>query len=89
MSLGCGFAVNSTIPECTRCRPRSGADEFSPASTPGIALLTGQSLGCCGHFKRKGCDAGPLVGTIAPLRRHVPYGSEAFWVLLALSDETR
>jgi hypothetical protein len=32
---------------------------------------------------------GPLVGLIAALRFHLPSGSEAFWVLLALSEETR
>jgi hypothetical protein len=31
----------------------------------------------------------PLLGLIAALRLHLPFGPEAFWVLLALSDETR
>jgi hypothetical protein len=31
----------------------------------------------------------PLLGLIVALRLHLPFGPEAFWVLLALSDETR
>ncbi len=92
MSLGCGFAANSTIPEM-----RPDADRvpvrmnFRRRRTPlDHCCWSGQSLSVLVRLKRKGCDCGPLVSTIAAFAAlHLPYGSEAFWVLLALSDETR
>jgi hypothetical protein len=91
MSLSCGFATNSTIPE-------NAADAgYVPAlhefSSAGCADRSAdrQSLGALRYSNQSQRlrSAAPLLGLIAALRLHLPFGSEAFWVLLALSQETR
>ena len=87
MSLSCGFATNSTIPEAHQMPIASQRGiKISPAwrldrsaNRSGVAVLQSQGLR----------SAAPLLGLIAVLRLHLPFGSEAFWVLLALSQETR
>jgi len=91
MSLSCGFATNSTIPEnATDAGYVPALHEFSP---PGRADRGAdrQSLGVLRYSNQsQGLrSAAPLLGLIAALRLHLPFGSEAFWVLLALSQETR
>jgi hypothetical protein len=54
-----------------------------------IALPVANRSGVLRRSNRKGCGLPPVDGLIAALRLHLPSGSEAFWVLLALSDETR
>jgi hypothetical protein len=54
-----------------------------------IAALTAKRSGYCGAPIAKVAIGGSLGGLIAALRHHLPFGSEAFWVLLALSEETR
>jgi hypothetical protein len=60
--------------------------EFSPAGR-----ADRQSLGALRYSNQSQRlrSAAPLLGLIAALRLHLPFGPEAFWVLLALSQETR
>jgi len=87
MSLSCGFAMNSTIPE---------VHQMPSPSRRGIRISPAWRLACGWSAHHLGVAViamvaicGPLVCLIAALRLHLPSGSEAFWVLLALSDETR
>jgi hypothetical protein len=59
------------------------------ASRPCGSLPVANRSGCCGTPIAKVAVCGPVAGLIAALRLHFPSGWEAFWVLLALSDETR
>jgi hypothetical protein len=90
MSLSCGFATNSIMPDmppvrvtsrrCTNFRQPGCADRAADRrSLGGAALLQSQWLR----------SVVLLLGLIAALRLHLPFGPDAFWVLLALSDETR
>jgi len=63
------------IPRCTNFR--------QPAVR--IALPAVNRSGVLRRSNRKGCDLRPLMDW----RFHLPFGPEAFWVLLALSEETR
>ena len=86
MSFNCGFATNSTYPvpvtppRCTNFRQRPVRIALPIAHRSGVLpVLQSQRLRCAAH----------LISLIAILRLHLPSGSEAFWVLLALSEETR
>jgi hypothetical protein len=91
ISLVCGFDPNSTVPEVRRgpaVTSRRCTNFRQPAVL--IVLLTARRSGVLQCSNRKGCDQWPLLlGLIAALRSHLPSGSEAFGVLLALADETR
>jgi len=55
-----------------------------------VLALTGDLLeGAAVPQSQRLRSVAPLLGLIAALRLHLPFGPEAFWVLLALSDETR
>jgi hypothetical protein len=91
MSLSCGFATNSTIPENAKDAVTSRRCTNFRQPVVRIAALIANRSGCCGALiNRKGCDRRPLCwARLQALRLHLPFGSEAFWVLLALSQETR
>jgi hypothetical protein len=54
-----------------------------------IALPIANRSWCCGAPIAKVAICGPLAGPDCIFAFHLPFGSEAFWVLLALSEETR
>jgi hypothetical protein len=54
-----------------------------------IALLIANRSGAAAHHSQRLRSGPPCCGPIAALTLHLPFGSEAFWVSLALSDETR
>jgi len=62
---------------------------FSRANMRVVALIGYLFEGAAARQSQKLRSAAPLIGLIAILRLHLPSGSEAFWVLLALSEETR
>jgi hypothetical protein len=76
--------MNSIIPDSGGAA-HPALHEFSPAgradrpSLGSAAVLQSQRLR----------SVAPLPGLIVALRLHLPFGPQAFWVLLALSDETR
>jgi hypothetical protein len=90
ISLSCGFATNSTVPELRdggRVTSRRCTNFRQPAVR--IALLIANRSGAAVR-RSQGLRSGPLAGArLQALTLHLPFGSEAFWVLLALSDETR
>jgi hypothetical protein len=61
ISLGCGFAANSIIPEMRRVRVRPGAARIFASRPVRIALLIANRLGLR-RSNRKGCDLGALLG---------------------------
>ena len=91
MSLSCGFATNSTVPEMRRVRVTSPRCTNFRQPAARIALLTAHRSGVlrCVIQSQRLRSVAPLLGVMAALRLHLPFGPEAFWVLLALSDETR
>ncbi|WP_156438373.1 hypothetical protein [Bradyrhizobium valentinum] len=68
---------------------RPGAAKIFTGVDAWLALLIGRSLAYLRRYNRKGCDLRPLGWLIAALPLHLPSGSEALWVLLALSEENR
>jgi hypothetical protein len=80
MSLSCGFATESTIPETRRFAVVSRRCMiFSRANMRVVALIGYLFEGTAVRQSQK----------LRSVRLHLPSGSEAFWVLLALSGETR
>jgi hypothetical protein len=89
IAVGCGFATNSIVSEMRRgsgLRPAAARIFASrPVQTRGWSPI---AWGCGAAIAKVAIR--PLCwGPIAALRLHLPSGPEAFWVLLALSDETR
>jgi hypothetical protein len=74
MSLSCGFATESTIPETRRFAVVSRRCNMRV-----VALIGYLFEGTAVRQSQK----------LRSVRLHLPSGSEAFWVLLALSGETR
>ena len=85
MSPGCGFATNPTVPEMRRVPGYIPRCTNFRQPVVRIALPAVNRSGVLRRSNRKGCDLRPLMDW----RFHLPFGPEAFWVLLALSEETR
>ena len=59
---------------------------FGPSPVHPLDRLTAQVLR---ESNRKGCELRHPCWPDCSFPFHLPFGSEAFWVLLALSEETR
>ncbi|MEH2526034.1 MULTISPECIES: hypothetical protein [unclassified Bradyrhizobium] len=81
MSLSCGFATESTIPEMDVCGGVPGCMNFDHANMRVMVRI-------CHLFEGAAVRQSKKLRSEA-LRLHLPSGSEAFLVLLALSGETR
>ncbi|MEH2495981.1 hypothetical protein V1294_002460 [Bradyrhizobium sp. AZCC 1678] len=88
MSLSCGFATNSTVPEVRRVRIGSRRCMNFRQQAVRIARPIANRSGAATH-QSKVAICGPVAGPDCSFAFHLPFGSEAFWVLLALSEETR
>ena len=83
MSPGFGFAANSTVLN------RSGCMNFNRLDALDHALDRAVDRSGGGDCNRKGCDLRHPCWPDCSFPFHLPFGAEAFWVLLALSEETR
>jgi hypothetical protein len=89
MSLSCGFAMDSTVPEMRRVPIVSWRCMNFRQPAVRIALPIANRSGRLQCTNRRLRSVAPLLAVMAAVRLHLPFGPEAFWVLLALSDETR
>ena len=87
MSLSCGFATDSSVPQkATGAGGVPAPHEFSASRRADRAAGRQSRRGAAVRNRKV---AALLMGLIAALRLRLPFASEAFWVLLALSRETR
>ena len=83
------FATNSTIPQRRDAGYSRHCSEFFDSAVSDRALIAIALGGLAVLQSQRLRSAAPLLGAYCSFELHLPSRLEAFWVLLALSQETR